>query len=251
MNHKSFNKNEKQNKKGGHTNMRTRMKKLVGLASGLFLALGMLVMDSAPVHADYNVANDSAAMVIRIRLNIDRSVAIATGDVDMDLGYVPLNTSTFTLHPASVTIGGNINNTELSLAAMISGGWVFDNTQTITSTASSANVLHAWAQFTGVSTGLAPAQDYEYFRVGTSSGSKIVSATTSPNFAGVPVGIAGGANIGRFENDAGNNGPTDADMDGMDPGAVRHLFTYFRLPPNTTITADQEVQFTLTVRAGP
>ena len=123
MNHKSFNKNEKQNKKGGHTNMRTRMKKLVGLASGLFLALGMLVMDSAPVHADYNVANDSAAMVIRIRLNIDRSVAIATGDVDMDLGYVPLNTSTFTLHPASVTIGGNINNTELSLAAMISGGW--------------------------------------------------------------------------------------------------------------------------------
>ena len=50
---------EKQKTKGGHTNMRTHMKKLVGLASGLFLALGMLVMNSTPVHADFDVSNEN------------------------------------------------------------------------------------------------------------------------------------------------------------------------------------------------
>ena len=228
--------------------MRTHMKKLVGLASGLLLALAM---NAALVHADYDISNDSAAMVVRIRLNVDRAVTISTGNVNLDLGYVTPGNSTGTVYPATVTIGGNLLNTELSLSALITGGWVFDNTQTIASTAASTNVLHAWAQFTGVSTGLAPAQDYEYFRVGTTSGSKIVPTDTGPSFAGVPVGIAAGSGIGMFENNAGNNGPTNADMDGMNPGAVRHLFTYFTTPPQTSVVTDQEIQFTLTVRAGP
>ena len=231
--------------------MRTRMKKLAGLASGIFLALGLLVMNSAPVHADADPSNDSAAMVIRIRLNVDRSVTIATGDVGMDLGYVTMGASTWTIHPATVTIGGNISNTELSLAAQISGGWVFDNTQTVTSTAGSANVLHAWAQFTSVSTGLAPAQDNDNFRVGTTSGSKIISTDTGPIFASAPVGFSGSAGIGRFENSEGVSGTFGGDMDGMNPGAKRHMFTYFTLPPVTTVATDQDIQFTLTVRAGP
>ena len=230
--------------------MRTHMKKLVGLASTV-LALGLLVMSPAPVQADFDISNDSAAMVIRIRPNIDRSVTISTGDVGMDLGYVTMGASTWTIHPATVTIGGNINNTELSLTAQISGGWVFDNTQTVTSTASAENVLLAFVQFTGVSTGIAPAQDNEYFRVGTTSGTKIVSATTSPNFIGVPVGLAGSSGIGRFENNAGSAGPTNADMDSITPTAVRHMFSYFTLPPVTTLATDQDIQYTLTVRAGP
>ena len=234
---------EKQKTKGGHTNMRTHMKKLVGLASGLALALGMLVMNAAPVHADFDVSNDSAAMVIRIRLNVDRSVTISTGDVNLDLGYVAMGTSTGTVYPATVTVSGNINNTELSLSALITGGWVFDNFQTYSSTGD--NQLNAWAQFTSISTGLAPAQDNEYFRVGTTSGTKILSTTNL--FAGIPVGIAGGSGIGRFENNEGGSG----DMDSMNPVSVRHMFTYFTLPPTTSITADQDIQFTLTVRAGP
>src|SRR3989344_9088367 len=108
MNNEKFKKNTTQKLKGGHTNMRTHMKKLAGLAGGIFLALGVLVMNSTPVHADFDVSNDSAAMVIRIRLNVDRSVTISTGDVGMDLGYVGMGNSTWTIHPATVTIGGNI-----------------------------------------------------------------------------------------------------------------------------------------------
>ena len=139
--------------------MRTHMKKLVGLASGLFLALGVLVMNSAPVHADYDISNDSAAMVVRIRLNVDRSVTISTGNVNLDLGYVSPAASTGTVYPATVTVSGNISNTELSLSALISGGWVFNNFQTYESTGE--NQLNTWVQFTSISTGLAPAQDNE------------------------------------------------------------------------------------------
>ena len=243
----------KQNKthkpKGGHTNMRTHMKKLVGLASGWLLALGLLVMNSAPVHADYDTANDSAAIVIRIRPNVDRSVTISTGDVGMDLGYVGMGNSTWTIHPATVTIGGSIGNTELNLSADITGGWVFNSFQTYESTAGSENQLNAWVQFAGVSTGIAPAQDNEYFRVGTTSGTKILA--TGPVMLGTPVGLAGSSGIGRFENNASNTGPTPADMDSMNPVSVRHMFTYFTLPPLTTTSTDQDIHFTLTVRQGP
>jgi hypothetical protein len=225
------------------------MKKLVGLASGLFLALGVLVMSQAPAHADYDTSNDSAAIVIRIRLNVDRSVTIATGDVGMDLGYVGMNTSTWTIHPATVTIGGSIGNTELNVSADITGGWVFNNYETNESTAGSENMLNAWVQFTGVSTGIAPAQDLENFRVGSASGCKITA--DGPVYLGTPVGIAGGSGIGRFENFAGNAGPTPADMDSMNPVSKRHMFTYFMLPPITTTPNDQDIHFTLTVRTGP
>ena len=229
--------------------MRTHMKKLVGLASGLLLALGMLVMDAATVHADYDLSNDSAAIVIRIRPNIDRSVTISTSDVGMDLGYVGMGNSTWTIHPATVTIGGSIGNTELNLSADITGGWVFSNFQTLESTASSENQLNAWIQFTGVSTGVAPAQDYEYFRVGASSGTKILSLGNT--MLGTPVGLAGSSGTGRFENNAANNGPTPADMDSITPVSTRHMFAYFTLPPLTTVSADQDIHYTLTVRQGP
>ena len=226
--------------------MRTHMKKLVGLASGLFLALAM---NAAWVHADFDTSNDSAAIVIRIRPNIDRSVTISTGNVGMDLGYVGMGNSTWTIHPATVTIGGTIGNTELNVSADITGGWVFNNYQTFESTAGAENMLNAWVQFTGVSTGIAPVQDYEYFRVGSTSGCKI--AADGPIYLGTPVGIAAGSGIGRFENFAGNTGPTPADMDSMNPVSTRHMFTYFTLPPLTTLGTDQDIHFTLTVRTGP
>ena len=239
----------KRRAKEAHKAMRTYMKKLAELAGGLFLALGLLVMNSAPVHADYDTSNDSAAIVIRIRLNVDRSVTISTGNVGMDLGFVGMGNSTWTINPATVTVGGSVSNTELNLSADITGGWVFNNFQTYESTAGSENQLNAWVQFTGVSTGVAPAQDNEYFRVGTTSGTKILAL--GPVFLGTPVGLAGSSGIGRFENNAGNNGPSNADMDSMNPVSTRHMFTYFTLPPVTTTSIDQDIHFTLTVRTGP
>jgi len=229
--------------------MKTHMKRLVGLASGWILALGLLVMNAAPVHADYDTSNDSAAIVIRIRPNVDRSVTISTGNVGMDLGYVGMNGSTWTINPATVTVGGSIGNTELNISADITGGWVFNNFQTYESTAGSENQLNAWVQFTGVSTGIAPAQGDEYFRTGASTGTKITSLTHI--YLGTPVGLAGSSGIGRFENFAGSAGPTDADMDSMNPTSVRHMFAYFKLPPVTTVSTDQDIHYTLTVRQGP
>jgi hypothetical protein len=105
-------------------------------------------------------------------------------------------------------------------------------------------------QFTSVSTGIAPAQDNEYFRVGITSGSKIVPTDTGPIFSASQVGN-GTNTIGFFENNEGGSGAGGGDMDAMAPGDVRHMYTYFRLPPVSTVIADQDIQYTLSVRAGP
>ena len=225
------------------------IKKLAGLASTAILALGILAVNQNAVHAysDYISSNNATAMIVRITPNADRGVQISTGNVHLDLGAVDLGASTQTVRPATVTITGNMIECELDLAAAISGGWVFENFQQLDSTG--ANQLNAWVQFTSVSTGLAPAQDYEYFRVGTTSGSKITSLTQS--FAATAVGIAAGSGVGRFENNEGNASPNPADMDSMTPAAYRHMFTYFRLPPTTSVTGAQDINFTLSVRAGP
>ncbi|OGR82183.1 MAG: hypothetical protein A2901_04320 [Elusimicrobia bacterium RIFCSPLOWO2_01_FULL_54_10] len=212
----------------------------------LFASLSFLTLGTR-AWADSDPSNDSAAVTIRITPNFERGVQIETGSVHMDLGLVNMGASTQTVSPATVTILGNILNTELNLAASITGGWVFDPNQTFESTGT--NQLNVWASFTSISTASAPAQGNEYFRVGTSSGAKIISNTNL--FGPAAVGFAGSAGIGRFENNAGNNGPSPADMDGMNPNAQRHLWLYFRLPDTTSVSAEQEIQFQFSVRPGP
>lgn len=231
------------------TNMSTYMKKLGRLASAAAMALGLLALGNTVHAVDANPGNDSAAMIVRITPNADRGVTISSGDLggaQISLGLVDLGASTRTIHPATVTVQGNMINTELDLAASISGGWVFDPIQSFTSTGG-ANQLATWVQFTSVSTGLAPAQDYEYFRVGTTSGSKIIA--TGASYSG-SVGLTGSTGVGFFENNEGSvdGGPGNLDM--MAPAAVRHMFTYFTLPTQTSITVPQDINFVLSVRAG-
>ena len=225
--------------------MNRHIKRLAGLLTSGLMALTMVLVSRMTAHAysDIISSNNAAGLVVRITPNADRGVTISSGNVGLDLGYVDLGASTQTVRPATVTINGNMIDTELDLAASISGGWVFDNSQTFTSTG--ANQLNTWVTFTSISTGIAPAQDEEYFRVGTSSGAKLIS--TTPTFAATAVGLSGTTGIGRFESNEGASG----DMDSMAPGSVRHMFTYFRLPPATSLTASQDVNFTLSVRAGP
>ena len=225
--------------------MNKHMKKLLGLAGTAFLALGLLVLNTSKAHAVYSgdsiSSNNAAGMVIRITPNADRGVQISTGNVHLNLGVVDLGASTQTVTPATVTIQGNMIGCELELSASITGGWVFQNFQTRTSTG--ANQLNVWATFTSISTGLAPAtQDDEYFRVGTSSGAKLTAL--GPTFAASPIGVIGNNGIGGFENNEGGTG----DMDDMVAGNVRHLFTYFTLPPTTSITGPQDINFVLSLR---
>ena len=208
-----------------------------------FLIIASLLLPLVWARADSNPSNDSAALSIRITPNFERGVTIETGSVNMDLGYMDMDASTQTVSPATVTITGNILNTELNLAASITGGWVFDPNQTYESTGT--NQLNAWVSFTSSNVAAIPSQDGEFFRVGASSGAKIVSDTNV--FGPVAVGIAGGSGIGRFEGNAGGS----ADMDSMNPTSQRHLWLRFKTPATTSVIADQQVQFQLSVRPGP
>ena len=245
-------------KKGGQKTMSTYMKKLAGLLfTGLpakmfvagMMAAGMLVLNSANVFAysDTISSNNATAMVVRITPNADRGVQISTGNVNLNMGNVDLGVSTQTVNPATVTITGNMIETELDLSGSITGGWSFDSNQTLASTGT--NLLNVWATFTSISSATAPSQDDEYFHVGTASGAKLVSTTNS--FPATAVGISGGSGVGFFENYEGGTGLNGADMDSMSPGSRRHLWTYFRLPPTTSITGAQDINFVLSIRQGP
>ena len=218
-------------------------KKLMTLAGTAFLALGLLVLNANKAHAVYAgdsiSSNNAAGMVVRITPNADRGVQISTGNVNMNLGTVDLSASTQTVDPATVTIQGNMTGCELELSASITGGWVFG--QQLTRISTGTNQLGAWATFTSVSTTTAPGQDDEYFRVGTSSGAKLYAA--GPTFAAQPVGVISGSSLGFFENNE-----TAGDMDDMVAGNVRHLWTYFTLPPTTSITGQQRINFVLALR---
>ncbi len=192
------------------------------------------------VSADSNPSNDSAGLRISVTPNFETGIEIDTGSVNLDLGNVDMDASTQTESPATFTILGNVANVELNLAAQISGGWVFDNNQTFASTGT--NQLNAWASFTSISSVTAPSQGDEYFRVGTSSGAKILSSTE--NFGPAAIGISGSNGLGRFENNVTN-------MDTLLPGHQRHLWLYFRTPKTTSTTAQQSIQFQFSVRQGP
>ena len=237
-------------KTGGNA-MNTWLKKTVSAIVGVgMLTLGLMVWNVAKVHAyagDSISTNDATAVVVRITPRADRGVQISTGDASfLNLGTVDLGASTQTVNPATVTITGNMNATELDLSASITGGWVFNNDQTYTSTAGAANQLNAWVSFTSISTASVPSTDNtsEYFRVGTSSGAKLTSLTET--FTGVRTGItnAGGSiGTGRFESDEAGIG----DMDNLTPGSRRHLWTFFRLPPTTSITGQQTINIVLSI----
>ncbi len=220
--------------------MNTWLKKVSTAVIGVgLLTLGLMVWNVSKVQAyagDSISSNDATAVVVRITPRADRGVQISTGDNGyLNLGTVDLGASTQTVSPATVTITGNMNTTELDLSATITGGWVFNNAETFASTAGAANQLNAWVSFTSISTGGVPAvnNNDEYFRVGTSSGAKLTSLTQS--FSGVRVGRQSATGIGRFENDESNSG----DMDNLAPTSLRHLWTFFRLPPTTSITGQQ------------
>ena len=220
--------------------MHKHMKKLLGLAGVLFLAMGLVKPAHAVYVGDVISSNNAAGMVVRITPNADRGVQISTGSLNLDLGTVDLGVSTQTIMPATVTIQGNMSGCELELSASITGGWVFQNFQSRSSTGT--NQLNVWASFTSISTTTIPTTpDDEYFRVGTSSGAKLVAL--GPTFPATAIGVIGGSGFGRFE----TNEPA-ADMDDMIAGFVRHLWTYFTLPPTTSITGQQSINFVLAVR---
>lgn len=215
-----------------------RMSKLVGVG---MMAAGLMVGVARKAHAysDALNSNNTAQITITITPNVDRSVTIDTGNVNMNLGAVSLGplgsiVSTQTVSPATVTVQGTISNTDLLLSANIAGGWSFsaDSTSVVTDS------LATWVTLTGISTATAPTQDDVYFN-GTTAGtaSDLVSGTY------VRVGTDSTTPHGSFENGVDSN---------RLPGGTtkRHLWTFFRMPSETTTSADQKITFILTVDQG-
>ena len=218
-------------------------KRLAGfLTAGTLAVLAFLAGFTQEASATAISTNNAAGIVVRITPNVDRGVVISSGDVNLNLGTVDLGASTQTVRPATVTIQGNLTNTELNMDGVITGGWSYDNTQARTSTGT--NLLNVWATFTSISTATAPSQDDEYFRVGTSSGAKLISPDGT--FGTAAIGLSGSDGFGRFE----SNGDT-ADMDVMSPADQRHLWFFFTLPPQTDDFTEQQINFVLSTRGGP
>ena len=234
--------------KNGGNKMNTWTKKIVSGIAVLGLAVvGLMLGSAVKVHAysDSISTNDATAIVVRVTPRADRGVQLSTGNAGfLQLGTVDLGASTQTVNPATVTITGNFAQTELDLSGLISGGWVFENTQTLSNSTGAANRLNAFVSFTSISSGTAPSQNDEYFRVGTTSGSKLTSDTHI--FAGVRAGVTvgnGSLGTGRFE----NNGTGNEDMDDLSNTAQRHMWTYFKLPAATSSTGEQSIFLTLTI----
>ena len=206
--------------------------------------LGMLVLGMAAskvyAYSDNFPTNDTAQITITITPNVDRQVYITTDNVNMNLGAMSLGAlvSTQTVLPATVTVVGTIANTDLFLTASIAsdgGLWSFDSDSTTVET----NSLAAWMTLTATTVNDVPQQDKlgAFGGTDTSLGSDLV--TTAPG-----VRIGSGATPGRYED-------ASTDCNNIAAGTTkRHLWTYFRMPSDTTTTFAQRVTFILTVGEG-
>ena len=222
-------------------------KTVAGLFGIGMLALGLMTMGAVKAYAytDAISANNTAQITITIRPNVDRSVTITTDNVVMDLGFVTLTgsyVSTQTVSPSTVTIGGSIGNTDLLLSANIAGGWTFDADSSTLNT----DALATWVSFTGISSVTAPSQNSEYFfGVNGAESNSALLATASNSYAATRVGTNFATLPGLFENSV-------TSMNRLDPSVQnkRHMWMNFRMPDQTTTSANQFVTFILTVDSG-
>ena len=221
--------------------MKSTMRKIVGSLTTIgMLAFGLVISGSVKAHAytDALNSNNTAQITITIRPNVDRAVTITTDTVNTDLGYVNITgsyVSTQTVSPSTVTIGGTFGNTDLLLSANIASpgtAWSFD----ASSAGLSTDSLATWVTFTDISTVTAPSQSSVYFADNSllNSGSQTYAATR--------VGDSSATSFGAFENGFNSNN--------MNVNDRRHMWMFFRMPSDSSTTADQRITFVLTVDSG-
>jgi hypothetical protein len=223
---------EIQNKNGGNKTMST-IKKLIGVVG--VLVMGLVMVNVSRVEAAYSdqiSTNNTAGLIVKITPRGDRGVEISSGEATLDLGVVDMNFSTKTVHPATVTIYGNMSTTELEMTSTITavaGSWSFDNDPND----ANADLLAVWSVFSGVNISSAPS-DNEFV---------VSNATVTQSMVAVADRIGGVSGNGtRFEGIW-----TGSDMDSMVPGTKRHLWVRMRTPASTSITGEQSVHFNLAV----
>lgn len=216
------------------------MNRMMKAAMALAIALGAAVSASAGIPAD--------SLMVTITPNVYYAVLISTANVGLNLGNVDLRASTQTVNPSTVTIQSTYATTDLKLQGAITNP--ADPTHPWTFSASSGTYetdkLAAWAMFTDITVGTAPAQLGGYFN-GTTQGTGADMFDANDNF----VGERGGSET-RFlaVGETGYKTMDDMPNDAVEPDISRsHLWLRFRLPGASTSNTAQNITVTLTAVA--
>ena len=205
----------------------------------LGVALGMGWVQEASAYVPVFVSSDS--LTITITPNANYTLDLDTTNATLDLGVVSLDVDTYTVKPATVSIGSTFATTDVRVVTQISGGWTLD-----TNTASKeTDALQAWAVFTDTSvatTATVQAQS------GAFSGT--VFGANNSDVLGTSVGYAGLASgITQYVLVAGDTGYKTMDAIpsySVDQAASKaYLWLKFHLPPATTVVGAQSVTITL------
>jgi hypothetical protein len=209
------------------------MEKEIGMNSSMKLVLaGVAVLLGLGVTAS---AADTDSLTVTIVPTASYSLTVATGPAAgswLDLGVVPLNTSTWTVRPATVT------------GTVLSGGWTLG-----ANTASLGNdELAAWAVFTDTSVAASPSQASGYFS-GTApnvDNSDVLRNTVDD----VGTAVGGNKKFVAAVGDAGYRSMEDVSSTAVDaPAATSHLWLRFKLPPTTSALTAKQVRITITAGA--
>lgn len=186
--------------------------------------------------------SDKDALTVTITPNAYYAVTVTTGAAAyLNLGLVNLAASTYTAHPATVTITSTYAGTDLRLqGVMLSGNWLFD----ADTTTNESDRLQAWALFTD--TGTAAGVPADAFFTGTAP-----TANNSDVFDATDRHVDdNGGSTDRFVLTAGDaNYKSMEDLPNTGGAASSHLWFKFRLPSATTSTGAHGIQVVLTAVA--
>jgi len=217
-------------------------------------SLAMLVLGAGPAWADPVPENDKDSLTITILPSLDFGVDIDTATTQFGsvaLGSaktLTLGTTEYLTAPAAVTVLGNFMNQELSVAAAGLDTWTVD-----TDDVAEADKVQVYALFSTLDNSVpteaqfAQGGDYRHLVTGTPkwAGESLGSENndTTDNVFEIPSSLpfSGGT-------EAGVGGGSD--MDRLQVGNIRQLYLRVDAPPISSVSAEQEIQVTLTADSG-
>ena len=204
----------------------------------LGVALGLGWAGRASAYVPVWVSSDS--LTITITPAASYRIDIDTSNSSFALGSVDLDASTYTVKPATVTIGSTYATTDVRVVTQISGGWLLD---TDTSN-KEADRLQAWGVFTDTSVATTAAVQAS---PGAFSGT--TPDTDNSDVLGLNVvyaGFAGGKTQHVLTAGAGYKTMDAIPSYLVDEAASKaYLWLKFILPPATTDNTEKSVTITL------
>ena len=206
------------------------------MALGVALGLGWAGQASAYDYTGKFVSTDS--LTITITPAASYRIDIDTTNSSLDLGLVSLDVDTFTVLPATVTIGSTYATTDVRVVTQISGGWSLD---TDTSN-KEADFLQAWGVFTDTSVAASPVGGGAF-----SGNAPDVDGSDVLGLSVVYAGTAGGKTQHVLTPGAAGYKSMDAILSQLvdEAASKAYLWLKFHLPPATGNTNPKYVTITL------